>query len=498
MSMNRLRRKVLAVLLAAMLSMPAASAADLTAVRYHSGSEHDRVVFDLSSMPDYRVRTSADGREVTIDFRDVSAAAKIRRTRLDSSRIESVKYDAGQGHFLVTLRLKSGLDFQVRRLSHPARVFVDVMPKAAVKSDGGSETNHRKDAGSKTAPAAGGEGNILPLSFDGLDTRMAAPGIASRTYVYWDADGKVSAYFVEADKDLYAVKPVLARGRVPGLQTTSGMSDAADAVAAVNATYFAGNGDMIGLVKIDGVIAGTMYYTRSAFGLMPDGRPVFGRASYSGTVTLGGETQPVSGVDAERGENNLIVYNKWYGSRTRTNEYGMEYTVRNGKVTSIQTGNSPIPADGCVISVHGTAAEAFAGVQIGDRAVVREDLGSPWNEAVQIMGAGPRLVEGGQVHVTAEEEEFPSDIRYGRAPRSAVAVLRNGNYLFGVVDGRQADSHGLTLTEWAKLLIKMGAVDAVNLDGGGSSDLVLGGQVQNKPSDGSERAVGSALILMKK
>ena len=100
--------------------------------------------------------------------------------------------------------------------------------------------------------------------------------------------------------------------------------------------------------------------------------------------------------------------------------------------------------------------------------------------------------------MTAGEEEFPSDIRYGRAPRSAVAVLRNGNYLFGVVDGRQADSHGLTLTEWAKLLIKMGAVDAVNLDGGGSSDLVIGGKVQNKPSDGSERAVGSALILMKK
>ena len=66
------------------------------------------------------------------------------------------------------------------------------------------------------------------------------------------------------------------------------------------------------------------------------------------------------------------------------------------------------------------------------------------------------------------------------------------------MDGRQADSHGLTLTEWAELLKKVGARDAMNLDGGGSSDLVVGGEVQNSPSDGSERSVGSALIVVKK
>ena len=231
---------------------------------------------------------------------------------------------------------------------------------------------------------------------------------------------------------------------------------------------------------------------------MPDGHPVFGRISYSGTVTLGSVSQPVGGVDCGRGENSLVIYNKWYGSRTRTNEYGMEYIVRNGRVTAINTGNSEIPADGYVISVHGTVADAFAGIKVGDRANIQQDLGSPWNSAVDIMGAGPCLVHNGQVNVTAGDEEFPSDIRYGRAPRSAVAVLRNGNYLFAVVDGRQESSHGLTLTEWATLLKKVGAQDAMNLDGGGSSDLVVGGQVQNSPSDGTERYVGSALVVLKK
>lgn len=489
-----LKRKISTALLTAVFSLQAAtmvSAADLTSVRYHSGEEHDRVVFDWSAMPNYTVKASEDGREITFDFHDAAEKNFVKKT-FHSSRIDSVKYTTLKGHILVKVRFKDGLVYKVGKLDNPARVYVDFLPKKAAKKPVAPSSK------GQTKPSGSGNGNILPLNFDGLYTELAAPGIAKRQYIYWDDAGKVTAYFVEADKDLYTLKPVLAKGQVPGLQRTSGMSDMTDAVAAVNATYFAGNGDMIGIVKIDGVVAGTTYFDRSAIGILPNGTPFFGKVSYSGMVTLGDVTQPVSGVDAERGANNLIVYNKWYGSRTRTNEYGKEYTVQNGRITHIQTGNSLIPKDGYVISVHGTAADAFEGAQVGDRAVVKEDLGAKWNQAAQIMGAGPRLVANGQVNVTAGEEEFPSDIRYGCAPRSAVAVLKNGNYLFGVVDGRQASSHGLTLTDWAKLLVKMGARDAINLDGGGSSALVVGGVVQNSPSDGSERYVGSALILQHK
>ena len=100
--------------------------------------------------------------------------------------------------------------------------------------------------------------------------------------------------------------------------------------------------------------------------------------------------------------------------------------------------------------------------------------------------------------MTAGKEQFPGDIRYGRAPRTAVGVTQKGNILFAVVDGRQSHSHGLTLTEFADLLVQFGVRDAINLDGGGSSEIYADGDVLNSPSDGSERAVGSALILQKK
>ena len=70
--------------------------------------------------------------------------------------------------------------------------------------------------------------------------------------------------------------------------------------------------------------------------------------------------------------------------------------------------------------------------------------------------------------------------------------------VFAVVDGRQEDSHGLTLTEFAELLVKFGVQNAINLDGGGSSALYVNDGVVNSPSDGAERAVGSALILQKR
>ena len=245
------------------------------------------------------------------------------------------------------------------------------------------------------------------------------------------------------------------------------------AVGAINASYFAVTGDLIGVTKIDGLAAGTTYFERSAIGIMPDGTAVFGKNYYDGHVTLGDMTLPVSGVNHERSDNNLIIYNRWYGESTRTNEFGLEFVIENGYVTAINQNNSRIPEDGIVISVHGTAKDTFMGVKIGDRVIVSEDFGNPWNDAIHIVGAGPRLVSSGMIYVTADEEEFPSDIRIGRAPRSAVGVTSDGDFLIG-------------------------AVDAINLDGGGSSALVINGELMNSPSDGRERLVGSSIIISRK
>lgn len=492
-NMNKILRRAAVFAAAALfLGQSFAMAAGLTSMRFHSGSEHDRVVYEFTDMPVYTTAVSADGRTLTLDLADTSYKG-FSAVPAKGSRIESIAYNKKGKHLIVTMKLKAGLSYQVRTLKNPTRLFIDVLP------DTSAATSTAGTAASKpavTAPKSSSTG--MPGAIDGDYVQEIEPGLTEHTYVYWDDYGKVSAWLLEADPARYRLVPTLAKGKIPGREAVSGIVARAGGVAGINASYFAPAGDILGVTQINGQTVGTTYYTRSAFGLRKDGTPVFGKISYDGTVTMGGVSVSVAGVDCERGADSLVIYNRAYGSSTGTNEYGREYIVRGGRVTDIRQNDSPIPADGVVISVHGTAADALAGVQVGDTVTIEENLGDGWQNMDFIIGCGPRLVENGRVHVTADEEDFPADIRIGRAPRSAVGITKDGRYLLAVVDGRQSHSVGLTLTDWAKLLVKFGAQDALNLDGGGSSDLVVNGEVQNSPSDGQERLVGDGLVLVKK
>ena len=314
----------------------------------------------------------------------------------------------------------------------------------------------------------------------------------------------VMAFAIIADHEKYALQPVLARDKVPGRATVKQMSNEYNAIAAVNASYFALSGEILGNTKINGIVAGTTYFTRSTMGINANGSTIFGRTSYYGNVTMGGASLAIGGVDSERGADSVVIYNIHQGATTGTNDFGVEYVVIEGIVAEINVnkGNSWIPKNGFVVSAHGKAAELFKNTRIGDRVTFDESIidvngANDFDSADNVIGAGPTLVKDGAVYVTANEEQFPADIRVGRAPRSAVGVTQYGDYILAIVDGRQSHSKGCTLQEWATILLNdFGAVNAINLDGGGSTELVIKGDIVNSPSDGYERPVGDALIII--
>ena len=115
---------------------------------------------------------------------------------------------------------------------------------------------------------------------------------------------------------------------------------------------------------------------------------------------------------------------------------------------------------------------------------------------VYAVGGGPRLVKDGKANVTSLQEQFKADVARGRAPRTAVGVTDDGKLLLVAVTGRQAYySIGVTLEELADIMIELGAKDAMNLDGGGSSTMVVRDFVMNTPSDGRERKVADAILV---
>ena len=125
----------------------------------------------------------------------------------------------------------------------------------------------------------------------------------------------------------------------------------------------------------------------------------------------------------------------------------------------------------------------------GDLAIARRgDL--PAAPAGDLLQAGPLLVDGGQVAFgpgdhegfSAGAHQFDSDITDGRYPRAALALTAR-QVLTVVCDGRSAEDAGMTLEELAGFLVRRGARQALNLDGGGSASLVSGGRLRNRPRE---------------
>ena len=108
------------------------------------------------------------------------------------------------------------------------------------------------------------------------------------------------------------------------------------------------------------------------------------------------------------------------------------------------------------------------------------------------IGGNPDLLEDGQYAIG----QCTSRYFCGRNPRTGIGVTAQGELLLVTVDGRQKKSVGMTPWEFADLFKRLGATDALNLDGGGSTTMYVRGEVVNRPSGGSERAVGSALLVL--
>jgi exopolysaccharide biosynthesis protein len=114
--------------------------------------------------------------------------------------------------------------------------------------------------------------------------------------------------------------------------------------------------------------------------------------------------------------------------------------------------------------------------------------------STEVLGGTPQLIDGG---LPVYDTTLASGFRHGRHPRTAIGVNAARTRLWlVVVDGRQDYSEGMTLPELREFFSLLGADQALNLDGGGSSAMVIRGRVVNQPSDATgERAVVNALGL---
>ena len=270
------------------------------------------------------------------------------------------------------------------------------------------------------------------------------------------------------------------------------------AVAAINGSYFDAY-TKPGEEKDPGMtlIRGGQVIHKGASGTVIGFAPhhvVMGRLSLPirGTVNVNGRISKWYAYWLNRtptSRSNVTIFTAAYGSRARVTD-GLCVVINHNRVERVVAGDAPIPLFGYIIHLRGAEKENVGQFPIGATVgyEVLRDAGAEsrqWSDVGEAVGAGPRLLRDGLIDYHPLDEGFTeARILTDRGLRSAIGVTRDGAILLVAVGG-------LTARELCDVMQKLGAKQAMNLDGGSSTGLFANGQMLRKPG----RLLSNALVF---
>ena len=321
-------------------------------------------------------------------------------------------------------------------------------------------------------------------------TKSVVDGITHRQIL----DNGVLTNILAISPDAADIRPYRALNAGIGTESLMSLARRHKALAAINGGFFemmgTFRGESVGALKIAGEWVSEPEQGRAVIGL----RTVNGKIeAYIDRIALrqelllpNGSTLPIDGINRSRGRNELVLYRPHFHPVTLTMPDGVEVVVKNGKVTGIfdKHGSSRIPTDGYILSASGkkrhTLLTHIAG---GDAVVIREMVipervgdSNLWASFTHIIGGGPLLLRDGIAPSTQayEREGFDQAFHSFWHPRTAVGKKADGTLFFLTITATEAGvRRGVMLPRLAELFLEWGATDALNLDGGNSSMLIV-------------------------
>jgi Phosphodiester glycosidase len=331
--------------------------------------------------------------------------------------------------------------------------------------------------------------------------------------------GPVAAYLLRLDPSKIRLESALANGEVMGAERVDAIAARHRAIAAVNGGFFnTRNGEPVGLLKVAGELVSDASATKGGVVVREtdDGRTalVFDRISARMLMTLTSAgrtwTVPIDGVDTTRARGRLMLYTPAYHPDTDTAPNGTEWVLdgRPLRVVDVQfnVGRARIPRGGMTLSYGGLdlppdLAALTEGVEVSFRTEWRTAAGVPVDHletaAHIVQGAGLLRRAGEVIHDWSAESLRADTFTGARHPRTLIGVDQHGFIWLAVIDGRQPDhSVGMSFAELQRLADRLFLTDALNLDGGGSTTMVVEGKIVNRPSDPTgPRPVSDAILV---
>ncbi len=338
------------------------------------------------------------------------------------------------------------------------------------------------------------------------------PGIGYLHERISDAPWSIHVVKIDRHREHFQLVATLAQDHVYGLasvteQIESVASSTRRPLAAVNGDFFhirSGpyQGDPIGLQIIGGELVSSP--TGASFWVDPNGQPHMSEVRTAFRATGPDRLNISFGLNEKRADDAAVLYTPAIGPSTRTSG-GLELTLEwdgeapwlplragerfQARITAINAeGDTALKPDIMVLSIGPELADRLPTLTRGTIVSLHLEMSPDLTGVTTALGGGPILLREGRAFDWAHRPE--------RHPRTAIGWNREALFLV-VVDGRQKGlSIGMNYTELSSLMLRLGCTEAMNLDGGGSSTLWLGGRVMNSPSDGQERQVANSLIVV--
>ncbi len=355
---------------------------------------------------------------------------------------------------------------------------------------------------------------------------MAGPGMITAKYQVPEIPLMVSVLEMDMTNPYCMMEPCLAKGYAVGTETPVSMAERSnwpghDVVGAINGDFFNIISSKENGIPTSGQVTNgellVSSHNRACFVLDNDNRPYVDRLTFTGTVTCGETSFPLNLVNRLRYQtediaaNQTILFTHAFSPTTYTGSVtgkmlilrpaqdpfqwrtpGTERCIIEQIINAHHS--TPIPEGGAVLWLKGSHAGYADSMHEGDELTIsfQQTLNHHPGEI------GIKQLIGGSNHMFLVDGEYlPSEAWDERHPRTAIGFTEDRQrIIFVVVDGRQTPSAGATLRDMADIFKGLGATNAVNLDGGGSSIMMVNDDVMNHPSDGPVRGVGNGCLFV--
>lgn len=276
-----------------------------------------------------------------------------------------------------------------------------------------------------------------------------------------------------------AVEPAIASETLASRNKISNIAGRDNAIVAINGGYFKPQtGVPLGTLMINKKVYTGPIYDRVAMGIFDNGFEM-ARVQLKANVVTNKGGLKIDNINQPRMlSTNTIVYTPDWGEYSPPSpKYGKQLVISGGKLVKTSYGRSQIPKDGFVIVGPQKSLDTIANAR---KFKLDIKINPEWKDVNHIISGGPYLVKNGDIYVDMTAQKLASI--GGRNPRTAIGYTKDNSLIMLTSDGREGASIGLTLVELANLMKELGCVNAMNLDGGGSTVMYVKGKIVNKPA----------------